>query len=82
MSKVSVSRDGQIKVDGKPVGWVFRNEGIGRVMGEWRAEAGDPAQPETYKVGYAGTRKDAIALVVDITETGGEDDRSHGSADG
>jgi hypothetical protein len=71
MSKVTVARDGRIKVDGEPVGYVFKNEGLGAaVMGEWRAEVGDPAQPETYKVGYAGTRKDAVALVVDVSESG------------
>jgi hypothetical protein len=58
----SVKRDGTIltKPGGQPLGFVFQVDAAFRRLGRWRAEVGDPAEPETYRVVYAPTRREAV----------------------
>lgn len=61
---IHVQRNGTILRDGEEIGVVIKVDSplIAR-MGKWRAEVGDPANPETYKVAYANTRQAAVREV-------------------
>lgn len=59
---LSIGRNGQIRVNMVPVGYVFR---LGPLRPhpemKWRAEIGKPENPDTYRVAYGETRGRAVA---------------------
>lgn len=65
LGDVHVNRDGTVRFNGDPIGYVYKLEDsdLGRQIGKWRCEVGDVAQPEqwpAYCASYAKTRKDAV----------------------
>jgi hypothetical protein len=66
LGDVYVNRDGTIRFEGEPIGYVFKHE-----PGTWRAEIGSAAFLEAwppYGVAYAKTRKAAVASVLEDIE--------------
>jgi len=72
LDNVHVNRDGTIRWDGEAVGYVMKVEGtLAAQIGKWRAELGDPGKPTgwpPYRAGYAKTRAEAVAVVLEGLE--------------
>jgi hypothetical protein len=63
LGDVHVNKDGTIRFNGDPIGWVSKVDDAWKTMGSWRAEIGDAGDPEAwppYRAVYAKTRKAAI----------------------
>ena len=62
MTGYRITRDGTIltRPGGQPLGFVFKVDAAFRQLGRWRAEVGDPSEPETYRAVYARTRREAV----------------------
>lgn len=69
LDDVHVNRDGTIRWDGEPIGYVGKVEGaLAPANAKWRAEIGNPADPEAwprYVAIYAQTRQDAVQAVLE-----------------
>jgi len=72
LDNVIVRKDGRILWDGEEVGHVVKTEGtLATQIGAWRAELGDVRKPTgwpPYRAGYAKTRRDAVAVVLEGLE--------------
>jgi hypothetical protein len=69
LDNVYVSKSGVIRWDGDDIGLVYKTEGP--ALGKWRAEIGNPANPDAwppYRASYAGTRNAAVADVLENLE--------------
>jgi hypothetical protein len=66
---ITVSRGGEIRLDGHPIGWTSRVDFPGLpARWKWRAEVGDPAHPKAwprYRASYGTTRAGAVAGVLE-----------------
>lgn len=73
-ANVYVNRDGTIRYDGEPIGFVGKVEvdsGFSIAGMSWRAELGDARKPEQwppYRAVYDRTRKGAVAGVFEGVE--------------
>lgn len=68
LDDVHVNRDGTIRWDGEPIGYVWQGITPGS---KWRAELGDVARPDAwpgYRVCYADTRREAVAGALEGVE--------------
>ena len=68
-----VQRNGTILLEGEAIGLVLKvdDAGFGSLGMSWRAELGDPGQPEAwppYRAVYDKTRKGAVAGVLEGLE--------------